>query len=304
MVDKLGFIGIGTMGTPMSKRLLAAGYQLVVYDVNPEATAPLLELGAEEASSPADLAERCGKAITMLPNSTIVEQVALGPSGLAEGFAPGSLLIDMSSSIPTSTRKIAAALAETSVAMIDAPVSGGPVGAAEGSLAIMVGGPEESYQSCLPILQAMGKNTFHIGTIGSGHTLKTINNMMFAVNMLGVCEGLVTGVKAGLDPEKIVEVVSKSSGRSFALDTKAVRHILAKNFRPGFTTDLLYKDVDIATSLGRQLGVPMLAANLALQILATARGRGMNGLDNACIVKLLEEAAGVTVVASQQGATQ
>ncbi len=296
MTERIGFIGIGTMGTPMSKRLLAAGYPLVVYDVKPEATAPLAALGAEVASSPADLAERCSKTITMLPNSSIVEQAVLGPSGLAEGFAPGSLLIDMSSSVPTSTRKIAERLAERSIAMIDAPVSGGPVGAAEGTLAVMVGGSEELYQNNLPILQAMGKNVFHIGPVGSGHTLKTINNMMFAVNMMGVCEGLVMGVKAGLDPEKIVEVASKSSGRSFALDTKAVRHILAGNYQPGFTTDLLYKDVDIATTLGRQLGVPMLAANLAQQILAVARGRGMNSLDNASIVKLLEEAAGVTVV--------
>ena len=296
MTERIGFIGIGTMGTPMSKRLLAAGYQLVVYDTKPEAMAPLLAMGAESASSPAELAERCGKAITMLPNSTIVEQVVLGPSGLAAGFAPGSILMDMSSSVPTSTRKIAASLAERSVAMIDAPVSGGPVGATEGTLAIMVGGSEESYQSCLPILQTMGKNIFHIGPVGSGHTLKTINNMLFAINMMGVCEGLVLGVKAGLDPKKMIEVISTGSGESYALRTKAVRHILAGNYQPGFTTDLLYKDVDIATTLGRQLGVPLLTGSLAQQILAVARGRGMNGLDNSSIVKLLEEAAGVTVM--------
>ncbi|MHB1160706.1 MAG: NAD(P)-dependent oxidoreductase [Chloroflexota bacterium] len=300
MSDRLGFIGIGTMGTPMSRRLVAAGYQLVAYDVNPRAMAPLLELGAEAGASPADVAERCSKVITILPNSGIVEQVVLGPSGLAEGFSPGSVLMEMSSALPTSTRKLAEALAAKGVAMVDAPVSGGPAGAADGTLAIMVGGAEEIYQGCLPILQAMGKNIFHIGPTGSGHTMKTLNNMMFAVNMLGVCEGLVLGVKAGLEPEKIVEVISKSSGRSFALDTKAVRHILPRNYQPGFTTDLLYKDVDIATSLGRQMGVPMLAANLAHQILAVARGRGMNALDNACILKLLEEAAGVEVVAGME----
>lgn len=296
MVEKLGFIGTGIMGTPMAKRLLAAGYQLVVYDVKPEAMAPLLALGAEAATSPADLAERCSKAITMLPNSTILEEVVLGPLGLAGGFAPGSVLIDMSSSVPTSTRKVASALAARSVEMIDAPVSGGPVGAAEGTLAIMVGGREEVYLACLPLLQVLGKSIFHVGSNGTGHTMKTVNNMLFAINMMGVCEGLALGVKAGLDPEKIVEVVSKGSGDSYALHTKAVRHILANNYQPGFTVDLLYKDVDIATTLGRQLGVPLLTGNLALQILGIARGRGMNALDNTSILKLLEEAAGVRVV--------
>lgn len=296
MAEKIGLVGTGVMGIPMSKRLLAAGHQLVLYDVKPEAMTPLLEMGAEASSSPADLAERCGKVITMLPNSTIVEEVVLGEKGLSRGFAAGSILMDMSSSVPTSTRKIAAALAERSVEMLDAPVSGGPWGAEAGSLTIMVGGKEEVYQECLPILQAMGKNIFLIGPNGAGHTIKTINNMMFAISMLGVAEGLVLGVKAGLPPEKIIEVVGTGSGRSFALDTKAVRHVLANDYKPGFTTDLLYKDVDIATTLGKQLGVPMLAANLAQQMLGMARGRGMNAMDNSCIIKLLEEAAGVKVV--------
>ena len=295
-MEKVGFVGIGIMGTPMSKRLLGAGYPLVVYDARPEAVSPLVEMGAEAASSPADLAERCGKVVTMLPNSAIVEEVVLGDSGLARGLAPGSVLIDMSSSVPTSTRKIAAALAARSVEMVDAPVSGGPVGAADGSLTIMVGGKEEVYRACLPILETMGRNIFLIGPIGSGHTMKTINNMMAAINILGVCEALVLGAKAGLDPRRIVEVASTGSGRSFALDTKAVRHVLANDYQPGFTTDLMYKDVDIATTLGRQLGVPLLAANVAQHMLGVARGRGMSHLDNICVIKLIEEVAGIKVV--------
>lgn len=295
MKEKVGFIGIGLMGTPMSKRILAAGYSLVVFDINPDAVAHLVEAGAEAAASPADLAARCKRVVTMLPNSSLVEKVVLGPSGLLEGFAPGSVLIDMSSSDPTSTVGLARALAERSVEMVDAPVSGGPVGAADGTLTIMVGGKEDVYRDCLPILQTMGKRIFYIGSNGAGHTMKALNNMMFAVNMQGVVEGLVLGAKAGLNPEKIVEVVSTASGRSYALDTKAVRQILASNYRPGFSTDLLYKDVDIATTLGRALGVPLLAANMAQQLLAVARGRGMGALDNSCVVKLIEEAAGVKV---------
>jgi 3-hydroxyisobutyrate dehydrogenase-like beta-hydroxyacid dehydrogenase len=179
--------------------------------------------------------------------------------------------------------------------MVDAPVSGGPFGAEEGTLAIMVGGSEDAYQACLPILRAMGKNIFHIGPVGSGHTMKTINNMMFSINMLGVAEALVLGAKAGLSPEKIVEVAGTGSGSSFALTVKAVRFVLANNYKPGFTTDLLYKDVGIATALGRELGVPLLAANLAQQMLGIARGRGMNALDNTCVIKLIEEAAGIQV---------
>ena len=295
MAEKVGFIGTGIMGIPMSNRLMAGGYQLVVYDVKPEAMKPLLDAGAEAGVSPADVAERCEKVITMLPNSTIVEDVALGEKGLLGGFKPGSIYMDMSSSIPTSTRKIAAAMAERGVKMVDAPVSGGPAGAAEGTLTIMVGGDDESYQACLPLLQTMGKNIFHIGDIGTGHTIKTINNMLFSINMLGVAEALVLGTKAGLSPEKIVEVIGTGSGSSFALTVKTPRHLLTNNYKPGFTTDLLYKDVDIATTLGRQLGVPMMAANLAHQVLGIARGRGMNSLDNSCILKLIEEAAGVEV---------
>jgi 3-hydroxyisobutyrate dehydrogenase-like beta-hydroxyacid dehydrogenase len=295
MAEKIGLVGTGIMGIPMSRRLLAAGFPLVVYDVRPEAMQPLLDEGAEAAESSTDVARRCGKVITILPNSSIVEEVALGPSGLLEGFAPGSIYIDMSSSIPTSTTRIAAAMAERGVEMIDAPVSGGPEGAEAASLTIMVGGSEDAYQACLPILRAMGKNIFHIGPVGSGHTMKTINNMMFSINMLGVAEALVLGAKAGLSPEKIVEVAGTGSGSSFALTVKAVRQVLANNYKPGFTTDLLYKDVGIATALGRELGVPLLSANLAHQMLGFARGRGMNNLDNSCVVKLIEEAAGIRV---------
>jgi len=295
-MDRVGFIGIGIMGTPMSKRLLAAGYELVVYDIKPEAISPLLERGAVAAASPAEVGSRCSKVITMLPNSTIVEEVVLGPSGLMEGFSPGSTLIEMSSANPTSTRRIARMLGARSVEMIDAPVSGGPTGAADGSLAIMVGGDESVYQACLPILQSLGKNIFLVGPHGSGHLMKTLNNMLFAINMAGVCEALVLGAKVGLSPEKIVEVVGKGSGQSYALTNKTVRQILANNYRPGFSTNLLYKDVDIATTLGREMGVPLLVANLAHQILAIARGRGMGELDNCSILKLLEEAAGVRVI--------
>lgn len=296
MAEKVGFIGLGIMGTPMSRRLIAAGHELVIYDIKPEALTPLTALGAVAVSSPSDVGRQCSKVITMLPNSAVVEDAVLGASGLIEGLTPGSVLIEMSSSAPSSTKRIAEALASRSVEMIDAPVSGAPFGAAEGTLAIMVGGKDGVFKDCLPILQILGKNVFLVGPHGAGHTMKALNNMLYAINMMGVCEALVLGVKAGLMPEKIVEVIGKGSGRSFALDTKAVRSILANNYVPGFTTNLLYKDLDTATSMGRELGVPLLAANLVQQIVAAARGSGMGHLDNSCILKLLENATGVKVI--------
>ncbi len=296
MSETIGFIGTGIMGNPMCKRLLAAGYQLVIYDAKPEATAPLVALGAQAVGSSAAVGEHCHKVITMLPTSSIVESVVLGAGGLIEGMEPGSILIDMSSSVPTSTQKIAAALAEKGVEMIDAPVSGGVTGATEGTLAIMVGGKEELYKECLPLLKVMGKNIFHIGPVSTGHTMKTVNNMMSAINTLGVCEAMVLGTKAGLDPAKIVEVCSTGSGGSYALEKKGGNIILANNFKPGFTTDLMYKDLGIATTLGRELGVPLMEANLVHQVLGVVRARGMNALDYTCMVKLIEEVAGVKVV--------
>lgn len=296
MMETIGFIGTGIMGNPMCKRLLAAGHQLLIFDARPEAMAPLLAMGAEAVTSAAELGEGCHKVITMLPNSTVVEGVVLGKGGLAEGLSPGSILIDMSSSLPTSTQKIAAALAEKGVEMIDAPVSGGVTGANEGTLAIMVGGKEELYRECLPLLQTMGRNVFHIGPVSTGHAMKTINNMMSAINTLGVCEAMVLGTKAGLAPAKIVEVCSAGSGGSYALEKKGGHIILANNFKPGFTADLMYKDLDIATTLGRQLGVPLMEANLVHQILGIVRARGMNALDYTCMVKVIEEVAGIKVV--------
>ncbi len=296
MSETIGFIGTGIMGNPMCRRLLAAGYQLVIYDAKPEAMTSLLAQGAQTAPSAAAVGQGCRKVITMLPNSGIVEAVALGRAGLIEGMETGSILIDMSSSVPTSTQKIAAALAEKGVEMIDAPVSGGVTGATDGTLAIMVGGKEELYRECLPLLRVMGKNIFHIGPVSTGHTMKTVNNMMSAINTLGVCEAMVLGVKAGLDPAKIVEVCATGSGGSYALEKKGGNIILANNFKPGFTADLMYKDLDIATTLARQLGVPVMEANLVHQVLGILRARGMNALDYTSMVKLIEEVAGVKVV--------
>lgn len=296
MSETIGFIGTGIMGIPMCRRLLAAGYQLVIYDAKPEAMVPLLAQGAQAAHSAAAVGEHCHKVITMLPNSSIVEQVALGTGGLIEGLEPGSILIDMSSSVPTSTQKIAAALADKGVEMIDAPVSGGVTGAIAGTLAIMVGGKEELYKECLPLLRVMGKNIFHIGPVSTGHTMKAVNNMMSAINTLGVCEAMVLGTKAGLDPAKIVEVCATGSGGSYALEKKGGNIILANDFKPGFTADLMYKDLDIATTLARQLGVPAMEANLVHQVLGIVRARGMNALDYTCMVKLIEEVAGIKVV--------
>ena len=182
MKEKVGFIGLGAMGVPMSQRLLEAGYPLTVYDIRKEAIEAIVKKGAQGTASPKEVGEQCGKVITIVPNSDAVEQVVFGPGGLLEGMKAGSVLIEMTSAYPPSTLKVNQALSAKGVHMIDAPVSGGVVGAVAGTLSIMVGGDEKIFESCRPILSAMGKNLFHIGEIGFGHALKAINNFISATS--------------------------------------------------------------------------------------------------------------------------
>ncbi|MDH4137408.1 MAG: NAD(P)-dependent oxidoreductase, partial [Anaerolineae bacterium] len=188
MEGKLGFIGLGAMGQPMSRRLLEAGFQLLVYDVRPEAIQPLVQKGAEAASSVKEVADKCRKVITIVPNSEAVEQVVFGPEGLLEGAKGGDILIEMTSAYPPSTLKINQALSARGISMIDAPVSGGVVGAVAGTLSIMVGGDEAIFEACRPILSVVGKNLFYMGGIGSGHAVKAINNFLSATTMAATSE--------------------------------------------------------------------------------------------------------------------
>jgi 3-hydroxyisobutyrate dehydrogenase len=295
MKPVIGFIGIGNMGAPMAQNLLKAEYPLVVYARKEKVMEDMAKLGAEKAYSPREVASRSSVVITMLPASPDVESVVLGPDGITEGAKPGSVLIDMSSSYPASTRMIWEKLSAKGISMLDAPVSGGTKGAREKTLAIMVGGAEKDYNDCHPIFEAMGKNIYYVGDIGAGHTVKALNNLLIAGTLVMTSEALIVATKLGLSPEKVVDIINNSSGRSWSSQFKFPNYILNNAFNSGFSIRLLNKDVDMAVRLGREMNFPMYTGVMVQQIYNQAIGQGMGEDCHAAIIKLMEDWAGVEV---------
>lgn len=295
MEGKLGFIGLGNMGAPMAANLLKAGYELVVHDVRPEPVEAAVKLGAKKASSPREVAGICHAVITILPTSKEVEEVVLGENGIMAGAAEGSVVIEMSTSYPGSTLKINRVLTERGMRMLDAPVSGGVKGAVGGTLSVMVGGDEELFREFKPVFEAMGKNVFHLGDVGAGHTMKAINNFLSACSMIATSEAVVLATKAGLDPARVVNLLQVSSGRSYSTDYKFPTFVLPRTFNAGFPIKLLHKDLDILVRLGRELNVPMFVANMVEQMFSYACSQGKGDLDHTAIIKVLEEWTGVEV---------
>jgi 3-hydroxyisobutyrate dehydrogenase-like beta-hydroxyacid dehydrogenase len=295
MKEKVGFIGLGAMGVPMSQRLLEAGYPLVVFDVRKEAVETIVKKGARGAASSKEVAEQCGKVITIVPNSEAVEQVVFVPAGLLEGMKAGSVLMEMTSAYPPSTLKVNQALAAKGVHMIDAPVSGGVVGAVAGTLSVMVGGDEKIFESCRPILSVMGKNLFYIGGIGFGHTLKAINNFLSATTLAATSEALILASKMGISPQRAVEVLQVSTGRSYATELKIPKFVLPRTFNSGFTLELMHKDLNTVTRMAREYKVPMLLANLVQELYGYSLAHGDKKTDHTAIFASLEDLAGTKV---------
>jgi 3-hydroxyisobutyrate dehydrogenase-like beta-hydroxyacid dehydrogenase len=295
MKETIGFIGLGAMGVPMSQRLLEAGYPVVAYDVRKEAIEAVVKKGARGASSPKEVAEKSRRVITIVPNSDAVEQVVFGPSGLLEGMKAGDILIEMTSSYPPSTLKVHQALSAKGVDMIDAPVSGGVVGAVAGTLSVMVGGDEKIFESCRPILAAMGKNLFYIGGIGFGHALKAINNFLSATTLAATSEALILASKLGISPQRAVEVLQVSTGRSYSTELKVPKFVLPGTFNSGFTMELMHKDINTVTRMAREYKVPMFMANLVQELYGYALAHGDKKTDHTEIFACLEELAKVKV---------
>ncbi len=254
---RLGFIGLGIMGVPMSRHLAEAGYDLFIYDLNP---APGSEIAGcyknvSVAENPKSVAELSDIVITMLPSGRPVQEVALGENGLIYGLKPGSLLLDTSSSEPQLTLETAKLLKEKSIDMVDAPVSGAQWGAEAAELVFMVGGEEESVSRVLPILNTMGNRIFHLGPVGSGHTMKSINNLITALTFLATAEGLAIGKKSGLDPEVMTDVLNESTGMSWISRTQIKQRITSRKFDDPFKLGLMFKDVNIATSKAKEFGL-------------------------------------------------
>ena len=289
---KIGFIGLGIMGRPMSKHLLAAGYELVVHDVNREAVADVAAAGAEEASSPREVAEKSSLIITMLPDSPDVEAVALGPEGLVEGIGEGAIYVDMSTIAPSVAVEVGEAMAAKGVKCLDAPVSGGDVGAQNATLSIMVGGDEATFEEVLPVFEVMGKNVVLCGPLGAGQTVKACNQVLVAVTIAGVSEALVLGTKAGVDPIKIVQVLSGGLARCGVLENRGERMVNG-DFDPGFRIRLHYKDLNIIMKTGNDYQVPLPVTGIVHELFNTAMSKERGELDHSGLLTVLEDLAGI-----------
>ena len=290
----IGFIGLGNMGGGMAANVLRAGHDLTVHDLRREAATPLLENGASWADTPAEVAAASDVVLTSLPGPREVEAIALGDSGVLEGSTSGKVYIDLSTSSPTLIRSIAEDFAAKGVSVLDAPVSGGPVGARTGRLAVMVGGDREVYDRVKPALDAIGDKVSYIGPVGSGSIAKLMHNCIGYGLQTIVAECLTLGVKAGVDPEPLFEAISNGSvGRGSSFANTYPNTFLAGNFDPpSFALRLAHKDVSLALELAREYGVPMSVGNIAHQELTSALNRGWADLDSRVAMKLQEERAG------------
>ena len=296
-METVGFIGLGNMGSGMSASIQRAGYPMVVYDLREEATKNLLDGGARLGSSPAEVASRSDVTFTSLPGPKEVEQVAMGPGGVLEGIKAGSVYVDLSTSRPTLIRQIEPIFREKGAYVLDAPVSGGKTGAANRNLAVMVGGDKEIFDKIKPVLEAFGDKVFYAGGIGNGAVCKLMHNMIGHGIRLAIAEGLILGVKAGVDVEPLWECIRRGAmGRMSYLHENLPNKVFKGEFEPAtFALNLSYKDVTLATELGREYQVPMPIANLAEQVAIEGMNRGWGHMDSTVTMRLQEEAAGVEV---------
>ncbi|MGD0622434.1 MAG: 2-hydroxy-3-oxopropionate reductase [Thermacetogeniaceae bacterium] len=293
-MQKIGFIGLGIMGRPMSKNLLKAGYQLVVHDKNSTVVADLVAAGATATGSPRDVAEQSELVITMLPNSPDVKEVVLGPAGVIEGTREGSLVIDMSSIGPLVSREIGASLAARKVRMLDAPVSGGEPRAVDGSLSIMVGGQQADFDACLDLFKAMGTSIVRVGDLGAGNVAKLANQVIVALNIAAMSEALVLATKAGVDPELVYQAIRGGLAGSNVLDAKAPL-VLDGKFNPGFRIKLHIKDLANALATGHGIGAPMPLTAVMMEILQALQTDDLGDADHGAIIRFYEKMSRVEV---------
>ena len=291
-MTKIGFVGLGIMGLPMSKNLLKAGYELVVHDLNREPVQELVAAGAQEAFSPQEVAKESAVIITMLPDSPDVELVALGPDGLAEGVSAGDIFVDMSTIAPSVAVRVAEALAQKGARCLDAPVSGGDVGAINATLSIMVGGDAATFDEVGPIFEALGQTITLCGPNGAGQTVKACNQIQVALNFVGMAEALVLGAKAGVDPAIIVQVLSGGYAQSRVMDVRGPRAIRG-DFQPGFKSRFHFKDLNIILKTGLDYGVPLPVTGLVHELFAAMLAAGRGDLDHSGIITVLEDLAKV-----------
>ena len=294
--ERIGFIGLGAMGRPMAKNLLKAGHPLTVYDLNPEPIKEVIARGAKAAGSSAEAARDVEVIITMLPACDEVKAAVLGAGGVLEGTNDGALLIDMSSIAPHTSKLVASEAAKVGVKFLDAPVSGGVTAAENGTLTIIVGGDRALLDEHIDLMQAMGKNIYHVGDVGMGETVKMINQVLAGINMLAIAEAFVLGTKLGADPETIYKVIRVSAGNSFLIDARVPDYLLKGDFsRPGFALDLMLKDLGLAIESAKINKIPLFLTGQAYQYFSMASSWGLGKKDMSSVTELLEEIVGVKV---------
>ena len=291
MAEKIGFVGLGIMGAAMARNLLGAGHDLVAHNRTRAKAEEIEEHGVEVADSPKEVAERCGVVITMLPGPPEVEQVVAREGGLLEGTREGSLIIDMSTSSPALARDLHRTARAKGVGVLDAPVSGGDVGAIEGTLSIMVGADEKDFERARPLFGVMGETIVHVGGAGAGQTVKACNQVVVALVIEAVSEALVLGSKAGVAPEKVVEVLSGGLAASRVLEVKGEK-LLSRRFDPGGKVEYHRKDLRIALEAGREHGAALPATALVDQMFGALMATGRGGLDHSALIAIVEEWSG------------
>lgn len=296
MAEQIGLIGLGIMGKPMARNLAKAGYHVVVHNRSQDDVDLLVAEGPEfsAAASPAEVARRCDTVITMLPDSPEVQQVVFGDDGLLGELGPRHLLIDMSTIAPATSIAVNAAARAKGANALDAPVSGGDKGAIAGTLSIMVGGDEDAFRRAMPAFEAMGKTIVHVGGPGAGQIVKACNQMVVAINYAAVSEALVLGAKAGVDPAKIVQVLSGGLANSRVMEMRGPT-MITHQFAPGFRVNLHRKDLGIALATGREQSVPLPVTALVGQLYDALSAAGRGDLDHSSLITLIEDLSGYSV---------
>ena len=291
---KIGFIGLGIMGKPMAKNLLKAGYSLVVNDLNPNAVDELVSCGATAAPNGAGVARQCQVIITMVPNSPHVRTAVLGENGVAEGAAPGTVVIDMSSIDATESRAIGKELAQKGIEMLDAPVSGGEPKAIDGTMSVMVGGKKELFDRYYDLLMAMAGSVVYVGELGAGNVAKLANQIVVAVNIAAVAEALTFAKKAGTDPELVYQAIRGGLAGSTVMDAKAPM-MLEGNYKPGFRIELHIKDLTNALNAAHAVSSPVPLSGQLMEIMESLKAYGCEKEDHSSIAKYYEKLANITI---------
>jgi 3-hydroxyisobutyrate dehydrogenase len=296
--ERIGFIGLGVMGVPMAEHVAAAGYQLTVYDIDHRAIARLQARRPDVglAESPRAVAEASDIVMTMLPSGREVRDIVLGPDGLQQGFKPGGLLLDTSSSEPWYTKEIAASLTTAGVDMVDAPVSGAEAGAINAELVFMAGGDEASINRARPLFNILGKKVFHLGPTGAGHTMKSINNLITAASLLATTEGLIMGTGSGLDPAVMIDVLNESTGMSWVSRTQFAQRILNRRFDDPFKLDLMVKDINIALQVAHDLNLHLGHSEATQTLWCAIQATLPKGSSLSELVRALESSTGVHLI--------